>query len=398
MECKRIINRVVLWCFLGFVMFVSVYHTKINLDRYIVRNTQGIVSDWNENLSEAKEKSKVLYLDKDCFIGMQNNENRYGYLNNENISDIISVNYEGKTLEELSEADMESFLQIRSDKINENLMMDSKNNYTDTEIARFMDKAGNLSVISMGYSEGWKVLAENMGGFGILLNIVITVLILPLFGRDSGVQMEELVRSARFGQKRLNLSRILSAYLAATVLYFASMMIYFSILMMPFGFEGGNQPIQSNARAFFSLYNITYLQQFMINLLVGYLGLIFMVSAALMVTIILKNLLASASLIAIFYIMLIVIDQLYVYEINHWFANFMPVHMTEFWHFYTGNELYRIWGRSIPCLNWSIVMSLILSVIFLVIGISVLLRERICIMCNVSGKKKVIDEKIKSGL
>ena len=53
---------------------------------------------------------------------MQNNENRYGYLNNENISDIISVNYEGKTLEELSEADMESLLQIRSDKINENLM------------------------------------------------------------------------------------------------------------------------------------------------------------------------------------------------------------------------------------------------------------------------------------
>lgn len=142
-------------------------------------------------------------------------------------------------------------LHIRLDKINENLMMDSKNNYTDTEIARFMDKAGDLSVISMGYSEGWKVLAENMGGFGILLNMVITVLILPLFGRDSGVQMEELVRSARFGQKRLHLSRILSAYLAATVLYFASMMIYFSILMMPFGFEGGNQPIQNNVRTFF---------------------------------------------------------------------------------------------------------------------------------------------------
>lgn len=377
-ECKRIINRVVLWCFLGFVMFVSVYHTKINLDRYIVRNTQGIVADWNENLSDAKENSKALYLDKDCFIDMLNNENRYGYLNNENIRDIISVNYEGKTLEELSEDDMESFLQIRSEKINENLMMDSKNNYTDTEIARFMDKAGDLSVISMGYSEGWKVLAENMGGFGSLLNIVITVLILPLFGRDSGVQMEELARSARFGQKRLNLSRILSAYLAATVLYFASMMIYFSILMMPFGFEGGNQPIQSNVRAFFSLYNITYLQQFMINLLVGYLGLIFMVSVALMATIILKILLASASLIAIFYIMLIVIDQLYVYEINHWFANFMPVHMTEFWHFYTENELYRIGGRSIPCLNWSIIVSLILSAIFLAIGILVLLRDKIC--------------------
>ncbi len=372
LECKRIINRAVLWCFLGFVLLVSAYHTKINLDRYTVRDTQGIVADWNENLSDAKEKSRALYLDKHCLLGMQKNENRYGYLNHENIRDIISVNYEGKTLEELSEADMESFLQIRSEKINENLMMDSKNNYTDSEIAGFMDKAGDLSVISMGYAEGWKVLADSMGGFGIVLNLVITALILPLFGRDLSVQMEELVRSARFGQKRLDFARILSAYLSATVLYIAGMMIYFSIFMMPYGLEGANQPIQSNVRAFFSLYNITYLQQFMINLLAGYSGLIFMVSAALMVTIILKNLLAGASLIVSFYIGLIVIDQLYVYEINHWFANFMPVHMTGFWHFYTGNELYRIWGRSIPCLDWSIFMSLILSVAFLAAGIFVL--------------------------
>lgn len=112
-----------------------------------------------------------------------------------------------------------------------------------------------------------------------------------------------------------------------------------------------------------------------------------MVSVALMVTIILKNFFASASLIAIFYIMLIVIDQLYVYEINHWFANFMPIHMTEFWHFYTGNELYRIWGRSIPCLNWSIVMSLILSAIFCNWNIRIMQKQERDNAQNIRGRR-----------
>ncbi len=245
-ECKRIISKTVLWCFLGFVIFVSVCHVKTNV-------------------------------------------------NNENISALISADYEEKTLEELSE--------------------------------------------------------DDMGSFVILLNLVITALILPLFGRDSNVQMEELVRSARFGQKRLDFSRILSAYLLATLFYVCSVAIYFIVVMLPLGID-------------------------MVNFLAGYVGLVFMVSVALMVTIILKNLLASASLIAIFYVMLIVINQLYVYEINHWFANFMPVRMAQFRHFYTENELYCIMGRSVPCLDWSIAVSLFLSVIFLVIVILVLCKGK----------------------
>lgn len=376
LECKRIISRRVLLGFLAFVLVVSVYDSQRNLDRYNVHDTQGIAVTWKDNLSSAKGASKGLYLDKECIESLREDANLYGCLNGDNIMELISSNYERKPLEELSDDEMSQFFQIRAELIKENLVLDTKIGYTDEEIADFMDRAKSLSALSMEYAEGWKVLAEKMGNFVFMIVIIIAVLILPLFGRDPAVQMEELVRSSRYGKRQLDMARIAAAYLTATVLYVCSIAAYFVIVMLPFGFEGANQPIQSNVRAFFSLYNITYLQQFLWNLFRGYVVLIFMVSLALIVTILLKNILAGASVIAIFLVMLVIFNQVYLYPVNHWFANFMPVRMTNFWHFYIGNELYRIFGFSISCMSWSIVVSLALSVILLAGSLSVLYANR----------------------
>ncbi|MDE7321357.1 MAG: hypothetical protein K2N73_01265 [Lachnospiraceae bacterium] len=376
LECKRITNRIIFFGFLIFVFIISVYDSHRNLDRYNVRDAQGIVVTWKDNLSEARSDSIGIYLDKECMESLRKDDDLYGYLNGENIMELISSNFERKTLEELSDNDMDRFFHIRAETIYENLVLDTKVGYTDEEIEDFMNRAESLTALSMEYAEGWKVLVEKMGNFIFLIVIIVAVLVLPLFGRDPAVQMEELVRSSRYGKRQLDTARIIAAYLTATALYVCSVAIYFVIVMLPFGFDGASQPIQSNVRTFFSLYNITYLQQFLWNLFRGYVVLVFMVSLVLMVTILLKNILAGASVVALFLVMLVIFDQVYLYSVNHWFTNFMPVRMTNFWHFYTGNELYRICGFSISCMSWSIVVSLILSVIFLVVGMTVLYINR----------------------
>lgn len=372
LECKRMLGRMVFGGFLAFVLVVSVYDSHRNLDRYNL-DEQGIT--WKDNLSEARKASEGLYLDRECMKGLREDANRYGYVNGENIMELVTANY-GKTLEELSADEMGQFFQTRTDTILENLVSDVDKGYTDEEIARFMDKAKPLSKLSIGYAEGWKALEETMGNFIFLLVIVISVLVLPLFGRDPAVKMEGMVRSCRYGKRQLDRARITAAYLTATVLYVCSMTIYFAIVMLPFGFDGMEQPIQSNVRTFFSLYNITYMQQFLWNLFRGYVVLVFMVSLSLLVTILLRNILASGAFMAIFMVMLVIFNQIYLYPVNHWFTNFMPVRMTDFWHFYVGNELYRICGVSISCMSWSIVVSLILSVIFLVVSLIALHNDR----------------------
>lgn len=359
LECRRMISRTVLLGFLALVLVVSVYDSHRNLDRYNL-DEQGIT--WKDNLSEARKTSEGIYLDRERMKSLREDANRYGYLNGENITELIMSNYDGKTLEELSDDEMDQFFLTRENTIHENLVSDVDKGYTDEEIAHFMDKAKTLSKLSIGYAEGWKAMEETMGNFIFLLVIVISVLVLPLFGRDPAVKMEEMVRSSRFGKRQLDKARITAAYLTSTVLYICSMTIYYVIVMLPFGFDGMEQPIQSNVRTFFSLYNITYMQQFLWNLFRGYVVLVFMVSLALLVTILLRNILASGALLAIFLVMLVICNQIYLYPVNHWFTNFMPVRMTDFWHFYVGNELYRICGFSISCMSWSIIVSLTLSV------------------------------------
>ncbi|MCH5250132.1 MAG: hypothetical protein J1E98_09370 [Lachnospiraceae bacterium] len=376
LECKRVISRIILLGFLAFVLIVSVYDSRRNLDRYNVRDAQGIAVTWKDNLSSAKSASRELCLDKECMESLREDANRYGYLNGDNITELIFVNYERKTLEELSGDEMERFLLIRAETIGENLAADTQKGYTDEEIANFMDKAESLSVLSMEYAEGWKALAEKMGSFVLLIVIILSALVLSLFGRDPAVQMEELVRSARYGKRQLDMARITAAYLTVTVLYVCSMAIYFVVVMLPFGFDGADQPIQSNVRTFYSLYNITYFQQFLLNLLRGYVALIFTASLVLAVTILLKNMLAGASVIAIFLVTLVIFNQIYLYPVNHWLTNYMPVRMTDFRQFYTENELYRIGGLSIACMNWSIVVSLILSAFFLAAGLIALHLNR----------------------
>lgn len=370
LECKRMMGRMILLGFVAFVLAVSVYDSHRNLDRYNLYEEPGIT--WKDNLSEEKKASEGLTLDRECMERLREDANWYGYLNGENITELVMSNYDGKTLEELSADEMEQFFQTRADTIHENLVSDEDKGYTDEEIADFMDKAKSLSALPVGYAEGWKALEETMGNFVFLLTIVISVLVLSLFGRDPAVRMEEMVRSSRYGKRQLDRARVMAAYLTASILYVCSMAVYFVIVMLPFGFDGANQPIQSNVRTFFSLYNINYMQQFLWNLFRGYVVLVFMVSLALFVTILLRNILASGVFLAIFMVMLVICNQIYLYPVNHWFTNFMPVRMTDFWHFYTGNELYRIFGHSISCMSWSIVVSLILSVGFLAAGLTAL--------------------------
>ncbi|MCH5344847.1 MAG: hypothetical protein J1E64_12490 [Acetatifactor sp.] len=141
--------------------------------------------------------------------------------------------------------------------------------------------------------------------------------------------------------------------------------LLFLIKMTPFGLKGWNQCIQSNVKTFFSLYNITNLQQFLLNVMIGLVALLFVVSFLLLVTVIMEKIMTSAVVFVFFWILLLLFDQMYLWPVNHYFANFMPLRMTTFSHYYVGNEIYRIFGSSLSCMAWSVTLSGLLAGIML---------------------------------
>lgn len=91
------------------------------------------------------------------------------------------------------------------------------------------------------------------------------------------------------------------------------------------------------------------------------LAMLFMISLTLLLTVLTDGVLTGAVGIAFFWILLLIFAQVPLYLVDHYFANFMPLKMTDFQHYYIGNEIYRVLGNSITSLKWVVSLSTIIS-------------------------------------
>jgi len=325
----------------------------------------GITVTWHENLSHAKADRQKTQIDRELLNLMRQQEGGFTYVDERNLAELVAANYGGKSIGELSDEDISSFYLRRLSNIRAMLEESQVIRYTQKEIEQFMQHAGQVSEIPFGYAEGWKVLNDGMNVFVPVLLILISVLLLPLFGIDPKSNITELYRSTKYGKVPLDYARVLAAYIIGAFLYVSGIVLHFMIKMAPFGLKGWNQCIQSNVKTFFSLYNITNLQQFLLNVMIGLAALLFVVSFLLFVTVIMEKIMTSAVIFVFFWILLLLFEQMYLWPVNHYFANFMPLRMTSFSHYYVGNEIYRVFGSSLSCMKWSVLVSVLLSGILL---------------------------------
>ena len=80
--------------------------------------------------------------------------------------------------------------------------------------------------------------------------------------------------------------------------------------MIPFGLDGEMQYIQSNMTTFFSIFNMTYLQQFFANVAVGFIALFFDVCLLILITVVMDKMMNSAVVFVLFLITLLLFDQM----------------------------------------------------------------------------------------
>lgn len=374
-ERKRILNVRVFWLFLIIVILFSAYSTYSVLRRYNIPCMDQKIT-WRENLEHAKANLQGKIINREFLEFMREQEGELFYLDERNLEELVVANYEGKSVQDLSDEDIRGFYQKRLSNIRVMLGESQNIHYTQEEIGQLMYRAEKVSEIEFGYAEGWKVLNDDMGIFTAFLLILISVLLFPLFGVDAKGDMKELYRGTKYGKKPLDHARVLTAFLIGIFLYLLGMVVFFVIKMIPFGFEGWNQCIQSNSKMFFSVYPITNLQQFFLNGMIGLAALLFAVSFLIFITVFMEKVMSSAVVFIFFWILLLLFDQMYLWPVNHFFANFMPLRMTSFSHYYIGNEIYRVFGVSLSCMAWSILLSGLIAGILLLLAIMIIKEKR----------------------
>lgn len=366
-ETKRILKKEIIIFFFSAVLFLSLFSSYQAIKSYELWDMDGVVASGQENLRHGKENTGRNSIEK--AISILRDKEDVVFVDETNVAKLVAMNYSDKNVKDLSDEEINLFYENRLKIIEAKLSENSIFTYTDREKERFIEEAEKLTSLMMSFSEGWKVLNQDMGSFVPFVLILVSIVIMPLFAEGSQIRMKELICSTRKGKGQFNLAKIITAFGIGSVLYVSAMLIYFLIKMIPFGCEGGREYIQSNEATFFSVFHVTYMEQFVMNCIRGYVSLIFVVSMTILISVILGRIMEGISVISFYWVLLLIIEKMMSLEVNHIFANFMPLRLSGGIDFYIQNEVYRFAGKTFDGLVWCPLIAVILAVGMLSISI-----------------------------
>ena len=135
---------------------------------------------------------------------------------------------------------------------------------------------------------------EYAGGFTAALVyaptiIMLTVLIMSffvagIFSNEFGWKADSVFFSARYGRNRGTFSKIAAGLIVITGVYWLVILIYSAVVFSVAGIGGANCVIQTSWAFWKSFYNITYLQAYLLTVIGGYVGALFILAVSMLVS------------------------------------------------------------------------------------------------------------------
>ena len=119
--------------------------------------------------------------------------------------------------------------------------------------------------------------------------IMLTVLIMSffvagIFSNEFGWKADSVFFSARYGRNRGTFSKIAAGLIVITGVYWLVILIYSAVVFSVAGIGGANCVIQTSWAFWKSFYNITYLQAYLLTVIGGYVGALFILAVSMLVS------------------------------------------------------------------------------------------------------------------
>ena len=137
------------------------------------------------------------------------------------------------------------------------------------------------------YFDGWGALLKNISTFMMILALFIGFFVSGIFSDEFQLRADAVFLSAKLGRSRAVLAKIAAGLLMATALFAAFIFAYTFIVLFVLGAGGAGSPIQLELWRDF--YNATFLETYLLIVLGGYVGTMFAVSAAMLVSAITRS-------------------------------------------------------------------------------------------------------------
>ena len=132
------------------------------------------------------------------------------------------------------------------------------------------------------YIDGWAALLQNISTFILILALAIGFFVSRIFSDEFQTKADSIFFSTKLGRNKGVLSKISAGFMITTVFYLLFVLLYTGIVLLVLGADGANCPIQLDLWR--SVYNITFLQAYLLIVLGGYVGTLFASLLAMLIS------------------------------------------------------------------------------------------------------------------
>ncbi len=132
------------------------------------------------------------------------------------------------------------------------------------------------------YVDGWAALLQNISTFILILALIIGFFVSGIFSDEFGTKADSIFFSTKLGRDKGVLSKIGTGFFITTFFYVIFVFLYTFIVLFVLGADGAGCPIQLDLWR--SVYNITFLQAYLLIVVGGYIGTLFASILAMLVS------------------------------------------------------------------------------------------------------------------
>ena len=231
--------------------------------------------------------------------------------------------------------------------------------YTEAEKQYLIGQYEKLETpFYVDYHDGWYQLLENAALLPMLGILIIGYMVAGIFSNEFKWKADTVYFSTLLGRNKATSAKIKAGLLLVTVLYWAAMLIYSFATLGYLGFEGGNCVVQ--LRVWKSLYNITFWQAWVLTMICGYIGNLFLTALTMFISAKTKS-----SVIAVTTPFVIMFIPSFLQGMADWLDTviaMMPVSLLEFYQHLGTFDLITIFGKVFRVLDVCLPMYAILTV------------------------------------
>lgn len=133
-------------------------------------------------------------------------------------------------------------------------------------------------------ADGWITALEYASTVIVLTMLVLSFFVSGIFSGEFQLKADSIFFSTKYGRNKGTFSKIAAGLIVTTVVYWTMILLYSLIIFSVYGTSGANCFIQTSLGGWKSLYHMTFLQEYLLVIVGGYVGVLFILLLSMLVS------------------------------------------------------------------------------------------------------------------